>query len=304
MKQTKNLKATLGRVWTAAVAYVALVIGAGLSITFNVVDVTSTRGVQVDRWDILTAVAFPVLVVLMVELFVSRLWVGTRWPMQVIRWAGTVSIGGIAMRVSWTHGHDFFLSRGQAADVANLGPIAVDLLAIMATALILSGRTAGQRDSRTDAERVQDSLTAQEDKLAALSGRGLSTDAPTRLDTPRDMSQAGVDSLSTVPLDTGQDIDVPLTVDTAEGYLSRLSRDMDTDSVPAAPVSAPPVVQGHETRPFRQRGTEDALDVAVAAILLDRDLTPADKAHLAANHGVTTKTVGRRAAALKPAAEE
>jgi hypothetical protein len=137
-----TIKDRIGQVWTGLVAYVALVIGAGLSITFNVVDVMEVRGAALDRWDILTAVAFPALVVLMVEMFVSRLWTGQPWPMQALRWGGTLSIGGIAMRVSWTHGHDFFINRGQAHDVANLGPLSIDLLAIMATALILSGRSA------------------------------------------------------------------------------------------------------------------------------------------------------------------
>lgn len=131
----------IARIWTASVAYVALVLGAGLSITFNVVDTLDIRGPAVDRWDIVTAVAFPALVVLTVELFVSRRW-PRYWPMQVIRWAGCLAVGAIAMRVSWVHGHDFFLSRGQATDVAVMAPLAIDLLAIMATALILSGRTA------------------------------------------------------------------------------------------------------------------------------------------------------------------
>lgn len=121
-------------------AYLALAIGAGLSITFNVVDTLDTRGAAVDRWDIVTAVAFPSIVVLMVEMFVSQRWTGQGRPMQVIRWTGTLTIGGIAMLVSWTHGHDFLSTRGQSPAVSIAGPLSIDLLAIMATALILSGR--------------------------------------------------------------------------------------------------------------------------------------------------------------------
>jgi hypothetical protein len=198
--------------------------------------------------------------------------------------------------------------------VANLGPIAVDLLAIMATALILSGRAVGQRDSGTDAERVRDSLTAREDKLAALSGRGLSTDVPgrdkplshvTEADTyttaemmswtARDTGHVPTDIVSTVPLDTdtGQDIDVPLTVPDVDNWMSRLSRDMDTDTVPAAPVSAPSAVQGHGTRAVRP-AVPDALDTDVLDMLSRGVPVPEIKRTLADKHGVSTKTVGRR----------
>lgn len=130
----------LGRLWTAGIAYVALAVGAGLSIMYNVVDVVAVRGSDLDGYDVITAIAAPGVVVLMVELFVSRQWVGRRWYFQLLRWMATLVIGGVAMRASWTHGHDFMARRGQASDVATLWPLAIDLLAIMATALILAGR--------------------------------------------------------------------------------------------------------------------------------------------------------------------
>lgn len=131
---------TIGKIWTASIAYVALAVGAGLSIMYNVVDTMTVRGAGLDVYDIMTAVAAPAIVVLMVELFVSNWWVNTRWPMQTLRWLGCLVIGGVAMRASWTHGHDFMARRGQAADVAITWPLAIDLLAVMATALILAGR--------------------------------------------------------------------------------------------------------------------------------------------------------------------
>lgn len=130
----------LGKLWTDSVAYVALIIGAGLSIAGNVADTYRTRGIATDTLDIVLAVAWPALVVLMVELFVSRRWDGRGRAMQAIRWIGTIGIGSMAMRVSWVHLNDLLLSRGQASDVALIGPLAIDSLAIMATALILSGR--------------------------------------------------------------------------------------------------------------------------------------------------------------------
>lgn len=224
---------TLSKIWTATVAYLALTLGAGLSITFNVVDVMDVRGAELDRWDIVTAVAFPALVVLMVELFVSRLWIGKHWTLQVIRWAGTAAIGGIAMRVSWVHGHDFFISRGQAADVANMAPLAIDMLAIMATALILAGRKPMDieapatdmpprsrmldvRDVRT--QRVVDTMMAEElDKRAAAG-----------LDIPR---------AAAVP-DTQVDMDLD-SVDVADG-LDKLEDLANEDN---KPVSAPPATR-------------------------------------------------------------
>lgn len=132
----------IGQLWTNSVAYVALMIGAGLSIAGNVADTFRTRGTATDSLDVILAIAWPALVVLMVELFVSTRWIGTGRSMQVIRWIGTIGIGLMAMRVSWVHLNDLLLSRGQAGDVAFIGPLAIDSLAIMATALILSGRVA------------------------------------------------------------------------------------------------------------------------------------------------------------------
>jgi len=125
--------------WTASIAYVALALGAGASIMFNILDTMQRRGQSFDRWDLLMAILAPAMVVLMVEMFVSRLWSGDLGG-QIIRWVATLAIGGVAMRVSWTHGHDFLASHGQTDDVAILWPLAIDSLAIMATALILAGR--------------------------------------------------------------------------------------------------------------------------------------------------------------------
>ena len=130
----------LGQLWTDAVAYVMLLAGAGLSILFNVVNTLAVRGALVDWVDWVIAIGAPALVVGMVEMFVNARWQGQPWYMQLLRWLGTVGIGAVAMRASWTHGHALLLSRGQTGDVAVLFPLAIDFLAIMATALILSGR--------------------------------------------------------------------------------------------------------------------------------------------------------------------
>jgi hypothetical protein len=267
----------ISRIWTGAVAYVALVLGAGLSITFNVVDVTEQRGPLLDRWDVLTAVAFPVLVVLMVEMFVSRLWVGQDWPMQALRWAGTVAIGGIAMRVSWTHGHDFFVSRGQTADVANLGPLSIDLLAIMATALILSGRTR----TAVSVDKPVDKLA---DKLA---------DKP--MDKPADTDMPGLVRPVIDP------VHIPVSFSTTESgqdtadlsdYQDKM-RALETvpDAIPD--WMDPPVVPGRQATRTKVSESEAVISIkfwqaanpAMSGAEIDR--------HVAAGLGCSPKTIYR-----------
>lgn len=133
----------LGRAWTDGIAYIALLVSAGLSLAGNVVDTYRIRGLDTDTLDIWLAVTWPGLVVLMVHVFVSSRWIGLGWAMQVLRWLGCLSIGAVAMRASWIHLNDLLASRGQPADVATLGPLAIDFLAIMSTALILAGRRRG-----------------------------------------------------------------------------------------------------------------------------------------------------------------
>lgn len=146
---------TLGKLWTAGIAYVALAVGAGLSIMYNVLQTITIRGPELQVWDIVTAVAMPGLVVLMVELFVSTLWIGQPWYVQgAVRWLACVTIGGVAMRASWTHGHAWMLGHGHAPDVAVMWPLAIDLLAVLATALLLAGRRTGQVDTTADTGQV------------------------------------------------------------------------------------------------------------------------------------------------------
>jgi len=134
------MRNTLSKLWTDAVAYVALLLGAFTSMAGNVANVLRVRGDATDGLDIFMAMFFPGLVVLMVEVFVSSRWRGLHWPMQVLRWTGCASVTIVAMRVSWVHLNGLMLARGQERDVSTFGPLAIDFLAIMATALILAGR--------------------------------------------------------------------------------------------------------------------------------------------------------------------
>jgi hypothetical protein len=262
----------LGKLWTGAVAYVSLLVGAGLSVAGNLADTDRVRGNLVDAVDIVLAVGPPLATLLVAELFVSE------WPrrlsVQSVRWVTTAVVGSLATVVSWLHIHELLMARGQLALVSVLWPIAIDGLAIMAMAKLLVVRmshvpldTAAGLDTP-----LSDALAASELSAAMSTVRG--QDKP--LDT-----------------DMGQDTDVPLTVDTAEGYLSRLSRDMDTTPVLAVPVSAPPVVQGHGTRAVRLSAPAE-LDTDVQDMLSRGVPVPEIKRTLADKYGVHPKTVGRR----------
>jgi hypothetical protein len=132
----------IGKFWTGAVAYVSLLVGAGLSVAGNLADTYRTRGADVDGLDKVMAAGWPILVLLAIEMFVSPRWSPARM-FQVWRWIGCLAVGGMAMVVSWTHLHDLMASRGQLYVVTVLGPLAIDGMAIMATGLILSTRVRG-----------------------------------------------------------------------------------------------------------------------------------------------------------------
>ncbi len=132
----------IGKLWTGAVAYVSLLVGAGLSVAGNLADTYRTRGADVDGLDKVMAAGWPILVILAIEMFVSPRW-SERGMFQVWRWIGCLTVGGMAMVVSWTHLHDLMASRGQLPAVTVLGPLAIDGMAIMATGLILSTRVRG-----------------------------------------------------------------------------------------------------------------------------------------------------------------
>lgn len=146
----------LGKLWTGAVAYVSLGVGAGLSVAGNLADTYRIRGSAVDNVDLVLAVGPPVATLLVAEMFVSP-W-PRRWSIQAVRWVTTIIVGLLAAVVSWIHLSDLLASRGQHASVAILWPLAIDGLAIMAMAKILSTRghvttapvATGQPDLATD----------------------------------------------------------------------------------------------------------------------------------------------------------
>jgi hypothetical protein len=166
----------LSRLWTGAVAYISLLVGAGLSMAGNLADTYRTRGHDVDGLDKILAVSWPALVILAIEMFVSPRW-NKSTIFQVWRWTGCLAIGSMAMLASWTHLHDLLASRGQLDTVAILGPLAIDGMAIMATGLILSTRvqdTADGQVDKTELDMMAGHVNDLDNQLATGQDPGLS----------------------------------------------------------------------------------------------------------------------------------
>lgn len=274
-----SVKTKAGQIWTDSVAYVALLTGAGLSIAGNVANVLRTRGEAADTLDIVLAVAFPALVVLMVEVFVSARWRGLPWPMQVLRWAGTLSIGAVAMRVSWTHLHDLMADRGQSGDVSTLGPLAIDFLAIMATALILAGRGQVEPVQVVHEDTADEILAKRLDEVARL-------DASTRVVLPElshqpltvlppsDEGRTWLDSLQDSTLDTSTTAAYPISPAPMSNVVKldsvpNTARDMiqtwldaPVDTRPAAGQADEMVATVHNVQPRTARRWRDAVKAA------------------------------------------
>jgi hypothetical protein len=251
-----SIKAKLGQLWTDSVAYVALLTGAGLSIAGNVANVLRDRGVLADSLDIVLAVAYPALVVLMVEVFVSSRWRGLPWPMQVLRWLGTLGIGGTAMRVSWVHLNELMLSRGQAQDVAVIGPLAIDALAIMATALILAGRGRVDMMAMTAAD-ILAKRRDSEDGAAAEAGQ-----------------RAGQRSGQVMDARTPDPAAVSVA-DEARTWLDSLAdAGLDTSTTPAHPIEINPVSPAPSNTVKPENVPADAADMILAWRAADPEARP------------------------------
>lgn len=258
----------IGRLWTDSVAYVALILGAVTSIAGNVANVLRVRGDLTDGLDLFLAGFFPGLVVLMVEVFVSSRWRGLTWPMQVLRWAGCAAVTVVAMRVSWVHLHALMVSRGQEADVAILGPLAIDFLAIMATALILAGR--GQaKPELAPLPTAAEILAERQDEVDRLSAR--------------------------------TQVVLPDLAGEAQHYLDRLSAELDASTTPAALIPVSPAPRSNEIKP--ESVPADAADMIMTWAKADAAERPAHgqvDAIVAGAHGVSTRTARRwRDALLK-----
>lgn len=305
--------------WTGAVAYVSLGVGSGVSIAGNVADTFRTRPLGVDAVDVILAVFAPLAVLLVIEMFVSTLWPET-WGPQVIRWVSTVLFGAVAGYVSWHHLSDLLLSRGQDPLLSRVEPLAIDGLAIMATALILSSRRArGQVDKPVDTkltlttvleDKDQDTLSRWtgpvateadvQESEAAFRG-DLSTPVDIPLDTFPEVDHGRVDifpELDTTNVQWTPPADVPLldagVPDTLPSWLDGLQdRTGPVQSVQAAPLIH--VVTSPQRNAARLTDAERAEIANLAAAGREAALYTVLEIRtlLAAWYGVSVKTIQR-----------
>ncbi len=61
----------IGKLWARWVAYVSLLLAAGVSMAGNLADTYRTRGGQVDTLDKALAIVWPLFVILAIEMFVN-----------------------------------------------------------------------------------------------------------------------------------------------------------------------------------------------------------------------------------------
>jgi hypothetical protein len=261
----------LSKLWAGAIAYVALLVGAGLSVAGNVADTYRTRGEATDALDVILAGAWPVLVLLTIELFVSRRWSPER-GFQVLRWAGCLAIGSMAMMVSWVHLHDLLDSRGQILPVATGGPLAIDGMAIMATGLLLSTRG-----------------------LRRLATMATGTPVLTQANAPVAYFAGDVDEgwMADVEAEHRERASRP-----GDDLFARLEQELGGDStaaVPVIPVSGPPALaRSNEVKPESVPATAVELFRAwLEAPATDRPTAGTMHALVAGAHEVSPRTARR-----------
>lgn len=298
----------IGKLWTAGIAYVALTIGAGLSILYNIVDTLERRGADMDMTDWVTAVGAPAMVVIMVELFVSRWWIGQPRSMQALRWLGCLVIGGVAMRTSWTHGHDLMSTRGQAADVAIMWPLAIDLLAVMATALILAGRRVRGQVVETDTRTRGHADIADVDTGATETDTR--TQGQTDIVSPADAWTSGYEdalSADTEPMTMRPLSELDAWTSGYEDALSTLGQEMAAEVVDYVHGHASTAVDSPVDMPLPRRTRTmdgpsypaDMADMVEAWRTSPEAPDRADMVKLLAGHyGVSTRSVRRWLSAL------
>lgn len=272
----------LSKLWAGAIAYVALLVGAGLSVAGNVADTYRTRGEATDALDVILAGAWPVLVLLTIELFVSRRWSPER-GFQVLRWAGCLAIGSMAMMVSWVHLHDLLDSRGQILPVATGGPLAIDGMAIMATGLLLSTRGLRRLATWPTALSVPEATAAMD------------TPVLTQANAPVAYFAGDVDEawMADVEAEHRERASRP-----GDDLFARLEQELGVNSTPAVPVipvSGPPALaRSNEVKPESVPATAVELFRAwLEAPATDRPTAGTMHALVAGAHEVSPRTARR-----------
>ncbi|WP_407568339.1 hypothetical protein QK900_15665 (plasmid) [Arsenicicoccus dermatophilus] len=119
-----------------AVAVAALVLGLGCSIAANIGHAYVCASAP-SVGAVVASVVWPVLVLVAVELLTRIPWpAGRAWAL--VRWAGVGLVAVVAALVSYRHMAGLLAAYGEDPVVAAVGPLAIDGLAVMATAALIA----------------------------------------------------------------------------------------------------------------------------------------------------------------------
>ena len=292
----------LSTYWTGAVAYLSLLVGAGLSVAGNLADTYRVRGNAVDAVDIALAVGPPLATLLVAELFVSQ-W-PRAWSLQAVRWGGTITVGTLAMVVSWLHLSELLAARGQTTLVAILWPLAIDGLAIMAMAKLLAMRGHGQQGTVATLANG-DVLSGPADSVATMANEMDSRMATTWIDDGHghEVAMRGHGHPGTVASGTPVTVDMMTPLSTPTDWdaelaswdkgIDRAGQDVasEAEAFLGRPAPAVPVVTGV---PAEARDLLTAWDSTILT-------GPEVDALLAVHFGKTARTARRWRSVVRPA---
>ncbi|GAA4467045.1 hypothetical protein GCM10023170_078880 [Phytohabitans houttuyneae] len=232
-----------GRGW----AYAGVALGGCVSVAANVAATfipppDATAGWSPPVGGVVSAVCWPVLLLVAVELFARILWpAGWRW--WLLRAAGLLPVAVIAAVVSYRHLSKLLRFYGEDPVTATLGPLAVDGLMVMATGALLAAR--GTREHRAPVATRSGSAGSPERRRVRTAPAPTGLAAPRRGGTrsPQRTDADLVDVLKRVKRD--RDGTVPVrraakALGTGPDRARRLLRDAGLLRVPPA-VPDPPV---------------------------------------------------------------
>lgn len=122
-----------------AVAWLALLLGAVMSVAANALHVTQVVGPEMGGASlpqVVSAAFWPVALILSIEVIARVVW-PAGWGFTVLRWGGVGAVALVAAIVSYRHMHGLLLHWGEETITALLGPIGVDgLVTVGAVALM------------------------------------------------------------------------------------------------------------------------------------------------------------------------
>ncbi|EXG79166.1 hypothetical protein [Cryptosporangium arvum] len=193
-----------GRGW----AYVALVLGGGVSIAANVAhsfippaapEGTADPVAWAAQWSpepgaVLLSVVWPVFLFIAVEVLAKPSWPSGRW-WRVLRFGGMLPVAAVAAIVSYRHLSGLLEHYGEDTVTVALGPLAVDGLMAMATgaliatahraAVVVAEATAAPADPVTVPEMPAPAPAIETGRAVSAAPAAVEATPPPRPRTPR-----------------------------------------------------------------------------------------------------------------------